>query len=111
MTVYGNIRRRRSVNGGVCSLLALAIATPVAAQTTPAETVPTSVADLQTPAENARDEDILVTGSRIVRSGFESPTPLTVISAEEIRNSSPSNNIADFVNQLPALAGSTRPAN
>ncbi|RZM29945.1 MAG: TonB-dependent receptor, partial [Sphingomonas sp.] len=53
----------------------------------------------------------VVAGSRIVRSGFESPTPLTVISAEEIQNSAPTNNIADFVNQLPALAGSTRPAN
>lgn len=113
MTVSGQIRRRRSVHGGVCSLLALSIATPLAAQTTTADSPPTSVADAQT-AEAAgigASEDILVTGSRIVRSGFESPTPLTVISAEEIQNSSPTNNIADFVNQLPALAGSTRPAN
>ena len=30
---------------------------------------------------------------------------------EEIKNSSPTNNIADFVNQLPSLAGSVRPSN
>lgn len=55
--------------------------------------------------------DIIVTGTRVVRDGYQAPTPLTVMTAEEIQNSSPTNNIADFVNQLPALAGSTRPAN
>lgn len=55
--------------------------------------------------------DIVVTGSRIVRDGFEAPTPITVLTLEDIENTSPTNNIADFVNQLPALAGSIRPAN
>ncbi|HTG39623.1 TonB-dependent receptor plug domain-containing protein [Sphingomonas sp.] len=57
------------------------------------------------------DDQIVVTGSRIVRDGFQSPTPLTIVSQEAIQNQSPTNNIADLVNQLPALAGSTRPAN
>ena len=77
-----------------------------------------AMAVAQTPAPAAtaaaaetRVEDMIVTGTRIVRDGFEAPTPLTVLTLEEIQNSSPSNNIADFVNQLPALAGSTRPAN
>lgn len=56
-------------------------------------------------------ESILVTGTRIRRDGFQAPTPLTVLTREDIENTSPSNNIADFVNQLPQLAGSTRPAN
>lgn len=56
-------------------------------------------------------DDIVVTGSRIVRSGFQSPTPLNVIGETELRTQSVSNNIADFVNTLPAVAGSTRPAN
>ena len=55
--------------------------------------------------------DIIVTGTRVVRDGYQAPTPLTVLTAEEIANTSPTNNIADFVNQLPALAGSTRPSN
>ena len=55
--------------------------------------------------------EIVVTGSRVARSGFQAPTPLTVLSTQEIQDQSPSNNIADFVNQQPALAGSTRPAN
>ena len=31
--------------------------------------------------------------------------------SDDIENTSPTNNIADFVNQLPPLAGSTRPSN
>lgn len=64
-----------------------------------------------TAADDAKAEMQVVTGTRIIRDGFEAPTPLTVLTLEDIQNSSPSNNIADFVNQLPSLAGSTRPAN
>jgi len=56
-------------------------------------------------------EQIVITGSRVVRDGFQAPTPLTVLSLQDIQNGSPSNNIADFVNQLPSMAGSTKPAN
>jgi iron complex outermembrane receptor protein len=56
-------------------------------------------------------DQIIVTGSRVARDGFQAPTPLTVLTETEIESSSPSNNIADFVNTLPSLAGSTRPSN
>jgi len=69
----------------------------------------------QTPQDAAEAEtapnDIVVTGTRIRRDGFEAPTPVTVISQDDLQNGSPSNNIADVVNQLPSLAGSTRPSN
>jgi iron complex outermembrane receptor protein len=52
-------------------------------------------------------DQIIVTGSRVARDGFQAPTPLTVLTETEIESSSPSNNIADFVNTLPSLAGST----
>lgn len=82
--------------------IVLGFASPAVAQTAATETA----------AENAAvDADIIVTGSRVARNGFQAPTPLMVLTQEEIQTSSPSNNIADFVNQLPALAGSTRPAN
>ncbi|WP_033919468.1 TonB-dependent receptor plug domain-containing protein [Sphingomonas sp. 37zxx] len=91
------------------SLAALALAglMPAAAQ---AQTMP---ADTQSEAaEPAPDgTEVVVTGSRIIRDGFQSPTPLTVLTEQEIAAGSPSNNIADFVNTLPSLAGSTRPAN
>lgn len=100
--------------GAAC--VALAAASSASAQTSPA---PSAAAANQVTAQPsapstedaASDETIVVTGSRIVRDGFSAPTPLTVMTQEEIQNSSPTNNIADFVNQLPSLAGSIRPSN
>jgi iron complex outermembrane receptor protein len=64
------------------------------------------------PAESIAAEDpprdIVVTGSRVVRDGYESPTPVSVIGADEIlRSATP--NIADYVNTLPAISGSATP--
>lgn len=99
---------------GTAGVVALAagLAAPAQAQTQPSST---ATAQIGYPAPGTSDDgngpDVVVTGTRIARDGFQAPTPLTVLTQEEIQNSSPSNNIADFVNQLPALAGSTRPAN
>ncbi|WP_338425958.1 TonB-dependent receptor domain-containing protein [Sphingopyxis kveilinensis] len=88
--------------GAAMTALALVHNAPALAQATaePAETV-----------ESAASDQIIVTGSRIARDGFQAPTPVVVLTQEDIQNTSPSNNIADFVNQLPQLAGSTKPAN
>ena len=57
---------------------------------------------------DAAPQDIVVTGSRVVRDGYESPTPVSVIGADEIlRSATP--NIADYVNTLPAISGSATP--
>ncbi len=79
---------------------ACTLAAPAFAQDAPAST-----------EEASSEREVLITGSRIVRDGFQAPTPLTVLTREDIENTSPSNNIADFVNQQPQLAGSTKPAN
>ncbi len=71
-----------------------------------AQAAPAPAADAANP-----DGDVVVTGTRVVRSGFSASTPLTILTSEEIANQAPSNNLADLVNQLPALAGSTKPAN
>lgn len=94
----------------------MSIASPAAAQTDPVaeEDSAEAVADqLEDPATVAPEDrqDIIVTGTRVVRDGFQAPTPLTVLTKDDIDNTSPTNNIADFVNQLPQLAGSTKPAN
>ncbi|HBY42203.1 MULTISPECIES: TonB-dependent receptor plug domain-containing protein [unclassified Brevundimonas] len=47
-------------------------------------------------------EEIVVTGSRIRRSGVQTPTPTTIINAETIRRSGVSE-IADLVNEIPSL--------
>ncbi|BAT20596.1 TonB-dependent receptor plug domain-containing protein [Asaia bogorensis] len=56
-------------------------------------------------------EVLTVTGSHIANSRIKSPTPVSTLSAQEIRNQSPTNNLADLVNQLPQFAGSTTPQN
>ncbi|HVF37180.1 MAG TPA: hypothetical protein VNA29_04485, partial [Sphingomicrobium sp.] len=94
------------------AFVALAAAGSASAQSSPAAPAALPAQPSTPPNEEAeRDDTIVVTGTRIVRDGFSAPTPVTVMTQEEIENSSPTNNIADFVNQLPALAGSIRPAN
>ena len=97
------------------AIVAFALAGTASAQTAPAdEAAAQDVAAVQTegaPTGGQSGENIVVTGTRIIRDGFQAPTPLTVISEGEIEAGSPTNNIADFVNTLPSLAGSTRPAN
>lgn len=105
MTTSMPFRRYLPALARATSLAAMCVATPVFAQDAVPQTEQPS--DATTQAEG----EILVTGSRVVRDGFQSPTPLTVLTAEEIQNSSPTNNLADFVNQIPAVAGSLRPAN
>lgn len=67
----------------------------------------TAVLGLQT--ANVEPE-LVVTGSRVVRNGYEAPTPLTVLSGDEITRSAQVN-LVEQVNRLPALAGSNNPRN
>lgn len=105
MRDFEPIRRplsRKGRFGAAMTVLALVQGAPALAQeaTAPADSV-----------EAAAGDQIIVTGSRVARDGFQAPTPLVVLTQKDIQNTSPSNNIADFVNQLPQLAGSTKPGN
>jgi outer membrane receptor protein involved in Fe transport len=55
------------------------------------------------PAE-AELESVVVTASRIVRDGYEAPTPTTVVGVAELQKQS-APNIANYINQLPQLGG------
>lgn len=55
-------------------------------------------------------EEVVVTGSRIVRDGYEAPTPTTVLDASVFQHQATSS-IADALVQIPAFAGNIRPAN
>jgi outer membrane receptor protein involved in Fe transport len=50
-------------------------------------------------------EEVLVTGSRVIRNGDESPTPMTVVSTEEVLTLQPGT-LADALNVLPVFSGS-----
>ena len=85
----------------------------------PAGTVDADATAATTPAAPAGDaadgaasraslDDIVVTGSRVKRDGYSSPTLETVLSAQNIAAAAP-NNIAGYVNDLPAVPGSATP--
>lgn len=59
-------------------------------------------------SEQAVAEEIVVTGTRVIRDGYEAPTPLTVVGAEALASTA-TPNVADVVNMLPSLSGSTMP--
>lgn len=53
--------------------------------------------------------EILVSGTRIVRDGYNAPTPVTVVGLDQLQSSA-TPNIADYVNTLPVFNGSATPA-
>jgi iron complex outermembrane receptor protein len=61
-------------------------------------------------AEIPNLEQIVVTGTRIHRQGYESPTPLTVIGSDELAARTATPNVADTLNTLPVFANSQTPA-
>ena len=50
-------------------------------------------------------ESVVVSGSRLVTNGAQAPTPVTVVSAEQLQLAAP-RNLVDGILQLPALKGS-----
>src|ERR1700722_10821762 len=55
-------------------------------------------------------EEVVVSGTRIIRDGYSAPTPVTVVSPQMLATSS-SGNISDYVNTMPSFFGSTTPVN
>lgn len=51
-------------------------------------------------------ESIQVTGSRVSRDGYDTPTPVASMSEEDINTFAP-NSVADFVNTMPSVTGSS----
>jgi iron complex outermembrane receptor protein len=55
-------------------------------------------------------EEVVVTGTRIRKSGMTTPTPVTVTSAEQLQVSAPAS-VADALNQLPQFNFASRTTN
>jgi len=92
---------RRGIQLGIS---AVALST-LLGQTAYGQTVQTAAA-----APEVEVEEVIVTGSRIVRDGYEAPTPTTVLDAAVFQQQATSS-IADALVQIPAFAGNIRPAN
>ncbi|MEJ1961700.1 MAG: TonB-dependent receptor plug domain-containing protein [Gammaproteobacteria bacterium] len=66
------------------------------------------------PPPQSGDEDlslqqVVVTGSRVATNGARAPTPVTVVSSEELQQSAPTS-IVDALNKLPQMLNSNTPA-
>jgi iron complex outermembrane recepter protein len=65
----------------------------------------------QEPApENQGPEEITVTGSRIVRTGMQTPTPVTAVTGQELAKIEPGN-MVDALSQLPQFLNNTTATN
>ncbi|HEU4618852.1 MAG TPA: Plug domain-containing protein, partial [Gammaproteobacteria bacterium] len=61
-------------------------------------------------AQQGRVEEVVVTGSRIIRSGMQTPTPVTTVSTEQISQLDPGN-MVDALSQLPQFLNNTDAVN
>lgn len=97
--------QRQRAGASLVALVAVSLAGAAQAQ----EQSTDAQASVQAPAEPVSERqasEIVVTGSRITTSGFNAPTPTTVIGEEQIAaNAQP--NIFTTIAQLPSLQGST----
>jgi outer membrane receptor protein involved in Fe transport len=96
--------RIRSIASASVAIGALAIASaPAFAQSSASDAAPPAgSAQSGSAAANAVDGEIIVTGSRVARQGFEAPTPTIVLSAETLQQRG-STNVGDFLNEIPAF--------
>ncbi|MET0247705.1 MAG: TonB-dependent receptor plug domain-containing protein, partial [Sphingomonas sp.] len=86
---------------------ALLAAAPAYAQTDAAAEPAPPASDPQS-GELSPEATIIVTGSRIARSGFNTPVPVTVLGAEDIARRG-SANIAEVLNEIPSFRAQSSP--
>lgn len=92
-----------TLRGAFCTLLAgssaIAFCAPAIAQTA------APAADAATETAPAAAADIVVTGSRTVSNGNNSPTPVTVVATDALQNVRPAS-LTDSLQVLPVFSGS-----
>jgi len=54
------------------------------------------------------EETIIITGSRVITNGFQAPTPVAVVTAEELQTLAPTS-LSDALNKLPVFQNSAQP--
>src|SRR6476469_5517213 len=101
-----SIRKRLAQSAAVLAITAASTSAVYAQDSVPADSVAKSPTAQETVPASA-GSDIVVTGTRIGSSGFNTPTPVTVATAEALKGAAPGN-LADGLNQLPVFAGSIK---
>ena len=105
MKVHTGIYRQLA-SVSLAAVTAVSLAGVAQAQTQDEAVPQVAQADPSAGQADRGSQDIIVTGSRITTSGFNAPTPTTVIGAEQIANNAQPN-IFNTIAQLPSLQGST----
>lgn len=118
---------RRLMSSAALAIVAIAcsgVASPVSAQdagavtndpagATSAETGAALPANITAPQAasggQTRGDEIVVTGSRVISNGFSSPSPVTVVTGQQLLTTTPTT-IGDALNKLPQFANSLRPS-
>lgn len=108
-------RRSLCVSAAGISIATLMSTAANAAEPNPAAVPPplAQQADGSSKAESAAQDvadDVVVTGSRVITNGNNSPTPVTVVTTAQIQQVTPSN-IPDGLNKLPVFSGSNNQSN
>lgn len=116
---FARFRARLLCSAGAGVAAAVFGVSAAGAQVAPQEPAATAVsaadpAQVEQPASSPTanadtlGDEVVVTGTRVIRNGYDAPTPTSVIGADEIEAKAPGN-IADFVNELPSLASTNTP--
>ncbi len=94
----------------IIALIASMFSYPACAQTAPASADGGQGTQVAQAAPAAPLETVVVTGSRVISDAANSPTPLTVVSTEQLLTTTPSN-LADGLNKLPIFQNSASERN
>src|SRR6478736_7810942 len=82
---------------------------PQATNTPPAAGVSTGSDTQANGSAVATDSEIVVTGSRLARSSFNSPTPVNVVGQDRVQNLNITS-VGDALNQIPSFRPITTPS-
>jgi len=103
MKLYSKDRREMCGVAFIKGASAIAIAAGFLAAPAQAQTGDAASQEVAS-AESA----IIVTGSRVISNGFQAPTPVNVVSSEELQTLAPSS-LSDALNKLPVFQNSAQP--
>jgi iron complex outermembrane recepter protein len=102
--------RMRAAQGTTAYALLAALAITTSGTALAQDAGSTRVAQANTAAtDDTKLENVVVTGSRIVRGGFEAPTPVSVVGADRIEQRA-ATNVGDLLNELPSFRATATPA-
>ena len=91
-------------------IAAAALATPAIAQDASARAGADTANETSAAVDDTGGSEIVVTGSRLSRGGFEAPSPLTVVGRDRL-DALATPNIGDALNQLPSFRATQSPNN